>query len=115
MPENMREVVLSPLISRACDSLELKENSLRCAVCQASVREIESDLVALYGLKAQVIARVQELTAPSEEEGVKTVRVRLVEFFVGPLDSKATVEEAIKNLREHLIKLSEEGVNIIVE
>jgi hypothetical protein len=41
--------------------------------------------------------------------------VRLAEFFVGPLDSKATVEEAIKNLRDHLLKLSEEGVNIVVE
>jgi intracellular sulfur oxidation DsrE/DsrF family protein len=111
----MRDIVLSPLVSRACDSLELKENSVTCQVCRATIREMESDLAALYGLKAQVIARVQELIAPPKEDGVRTVRVRLAEFFVGPLDSKATVEEAIKNLRDHLLKLSEEGVNIVVE
>lgn len=115
VPENTRDSVLSPLVMRACESLELTESSTRCQTCHATVSEMESDIAALNGLKAQVIARVQELTAPPEDEAVRTERVRLAEFFVGPLDSEAAIAEAVQRLSEYLLKLSAEGVRIIVE
>jgi hypothetical protein len=76
---------------------------------------MESDIAALSGLTVQAIARVLELTAAPEEAGVRTERVRLADFFVGPLDSKAAIKEALGRLTEHLLKLSSEGVRIIVE
>jgi hypothetical protein len=76
---------------------------------------MQSDSVALDGIKAQAIARIQELTAPPEEEGVRTERVKLSEFFIDTLDSPEAVEEAIQRLREYLLKLTSENVRIIVE
>lgn len=115
VPENIRDSVLLPLVQRACDSLEFYDSSTRCQTCRSTISEMESDLAALSGLKAQVIARIQELTTPPEAEGVRTERVRLAEFFVGPLDSEAAVKEAVERLSEYLLKLSAEGVRIIVE
>lgn len=115
VPADVRDSVLLPLVQRACESLELEDGSTRCRNCHATVSEMESDIAALSGLTAQAIARVQELTAPPEEAGVRTERVRLAEFFVGPLDSEAAIKDALDRLTEHLLKLSAEGVRIIVE
>jgi hypothetical protein len=115
VPENTRDSVLACLVTRACASLALTDTSTRCQSCHATVSEMESDIAALNGLKAQVIERIRELTAPPEEEGVRTERVRLAEFFVGPLDSDQSIKDALERLSEHLLKLSAEGVRIIVE
>lgn len=115
VPDNTRDSVLSSLASRACTPLVLPGSASRCTTCQSTIKEMESDLAALNGLKAQVISRVQELTAPPEEEGVRTERVRLASFFIGPIDSRESVEAAVNNLREHLLKLADEGVKIILE
>ena len=71
---------------------------------------MESDLAAVAGLKAQVIGRLQEITAPKEK---KLERVRLVEFFTEAIESEESVERTIERLREHLLKLVAEGVKII--
>ncbi|MGI9069398.1 MAG: hypothetical protein ACR2HX_23720 [Pyrinomonadaceae bacterium] len=115
VPENVRDSVLSPLTQRACESLDLPDNSTRCQNCHSTIGEMESDLAAINGLNAQVIARVQELTTPPEREGVRTERVRLADFFVGPLDSEVAVREAVERLSDYLLKLTAENVRIIVE
>ena len=78
---------------------------------QATISQMESDLAALNALKSQVLARVQELTAPEE----KIERVRLADFFDDSLDSEEAIEEAVAQLREHLLKLLAEGVRIVLE
>src|SRR5262249_51397324 len=113
--ENVRDSVLLPLVQRSCDQLKLEDSAARCSNCHSTVGEMESDIAALSGLKAQAIARVQELTAAPEEAGVRTERVRISEFFVGPLDSDAAIKEAVSRLAEYLLLLSAEGVRIIVE
>jgi hypothetical protein len=115
VPEDVRDSVLSPLTQRACASLALGDGATRCSNCHSTVSEMESDIAALISLKSQAIARVQELTTPAEEAGVRTERVRIAEFFVGPLDSEASIKEAVDRLTEYLLKLAAEGVRIIVE
>jgi len=115
VPEDVRAAVLSPLTERACELYFSEENSTRCAICRSTVSEMQSDLVALDGIKAQAIARIQELTAPPEEEGVRSERVKLAEFFTDTLDSQEAIEEAIQRLRDYLLKLTSENVRIIVE
>ena len=61
-------------------------------------------------MKAEALTRIQELTA-GEEAGE---RVRLSDFFAGSLDSEQTVDQAIEQLRGHLLKLLAEKVKIIV-
>ncbi|HZI86834.1 MAG TPA: hypothetical protein VFD48_08365, partial [Pyrinomonadaceae bacterium] len=115
VPEDVRAAVLSPLTERACELYFSEENSTRCAICRSTVSVMQSDLVALDGIKAQAIARIQELTAPPEEEGVRSERVKLAEFFTDTLDSQEAIEEAIQRLRDYLLKLTSENVRIIVE
>jgi hypothetical protein len=73
--------------------------------------QIESDLAALGGLKAQVIEHIQRVVAP--EEHLK--RVKLSEFFTETLESRQAIDDAVERLREHLLKLLAEGVKIILE
>jgi hypothetical protein len=115
VPEDLRESVLAPLAQRACESLSLADGASRCSNCHSTVSEMASDIAALSFLKAQTVARVQELTAPPEVEGARTERVRLADFFVGPLDSESAIKEAVERLTDHLLKLFAEGVRIIVE
>ncbi|MGH7493131.1 MAG: BREX system P-loop protein BrxC [bacterium] len=115
LDENMREPVLSPLLSRACEPLDLPAGTAQCRHCQASIGQIESDLAALPSLKSQVQARLQELTAPATANDRRVERVKLSEFFKETLDSEQAVEEALDRLREHLLKLLAERVRIIIE
>ena len=72
---------------------------------------MESDLAALAGLKAQAVAQLVKLTTPKE---TKVVPVRLGEFFTA-LDSEESIRQGAERLRDHLLKLFEEGVKIVVE
>lgn len=115
LTEEMRDVVLSPLASRACDLLELPDDARMCGHCSAGIGEMESDLAALPALKGQVIARLQELTIPAEEDGTHVERVKLSEFFTQVLDTEESVTDALDRLREHLLKLIAEGAKVVVE
>jgi hypothetical protein len=112
--------LLAPLSSRACkEGEELQESgvallgdlTMRCHFCNASLGQLDSDLAALGGLKAQVIARIQQMIAPQE----KIKRVRLSDFFTEALDSRESVRSAVERLHEELLKLLDEGVKIILE
>jgi len=112
VPENMREAVLSPLVARCCSELELPPGSMVCRRCKATVGQMESDLAALGGLFAQVVAHIQKLTTPPE---VKVQRVRIADFFNDAMDDEDQVKQAIARLQDHLLKLLDEGVKIVVE
>ena len=55
---------------------------------------------------------LQIATSPIQ---TRVERVRLAEFFGGPLDSGDAVRGALDQLRDHLLKLVDEGVKIVVE
>lgn len=115
LAEEMHDTVLAPLSSRACEKADLPEEAGACHRCGAGVGEMETDMAALPALKGQVIARLQELTIPAQEEGTHVERVRLSEFFTQVLDSDAAVNDVVERLREHLLKLVAEGAKIVVE
>lgn len=112
VPESLRDSVLHPLASRCCLELDLPEGSLVCKRCNATLSQMESDLAALGGLFAEVVAHVQKLTTPPE---TKVQRVRISEFFGGSMDNEGQVKEAVARLQDHLLKLLDEGVKIVVE
>lgn len=111
LSQEMHDPLLKPLAARACADLDLLEGGLVCRKCRASLSQMESDLVALDGLRAQALAQLVKLTTPPE---TKLVRVRLTEFF-NALDSEETIRQAVDRLRDHLLKLFDEGVKIVVE
>jgi len=112
VPESMREPVLYPLASRGCAADDFPQTSLACAACRASVNQMESDLEALGGLFAKVVSEIQRLTTPPE---VKIKRVRVADFLSGSFESPDQVRQAVARLQDHLLKLLDEGVKIVVE
>jgi hypothetical protein len=74
--------------------------------------QIESDVAALGGLFARVVAQIQKLITPLE---VKLKRVRVAEFFSGSVETEEQVKRAVGRLQDHLLTLLSEGVKIIVE
>jgi len=112
VPESMRESVLSPLVSRGCAAEDFPPNALVCAACGASVNQMESDLEALGGLFAKVVAEIQRLITPPQ---TKIKRVRVAEFLSGSFESPDDVRQAVARLQDYLLKLLDEGVKIVVE
>ncbi len=112
VPESMREPVLSPLASRGCAEIDFPETSLACNACRAGVSQMESDIAALGGLFTKVVSEIQRLTTPPE---VKIERVRVSEYFSGSFESADQVKKAVARLQDHLLKLLDEGVKIVVE
>ena len=112
VPESMRQPVLQPLQSRCCTEPHLPDGSLVCKNCGATLSQMESDLAALGGLFAQVVAQIQKLTTPPE---TKLKRVRVAEFFAGSMETEDQVKQAVARLQDHLLKLLAEGVKIVVE
>lgn len=112
-----REPVLAPLVSRACQELEIPEGKAVCGNCAGTISQMESDFAGLAGLKAGVVLRIQQLTRPPDgpDQRARTQRVRLSDFFDPSLDSEDAVERGVEQLREHLIKLIHEGVMVVVE
>jgi hypothetical protein len=112
VPDSMREAVLQPLASRACSELDQHDGGLSCRVCHSGIAEMEADIEALGARFARVVSDVQRLTTPRD---VRIERVRIAEFLQGSLESADQVRAAVTRLQEHLLKLLDEGVKIIVE
>ena len=112
VPDSMREPVLNPLASRCCAQLDAPRESLVCRTCGATLGQMESDLAAQGGLFAQVIAQIQKLTTP---RNVKIRRVRVSEFFADAVENEDQVKQAVARLQDHLLKLLDEGVKIVLE
>ena len=112
VPETMREPVLGPLQSRCCSEPHLTDGSLACKTCGATLSQMESDVAALGGLFAQVVAQIQKLITPPD---VKLKRVRVAEFFTGSLETEDQVKQAVGRLQDHLLTLLSEGVKIVLE
>lgn len=111
VPDEMQAPVLNPLQSRACADLSLPQGALACQTCRATLSQMESDEAAVNGLRAQALERIEEIVKPP----VKTEKVRLAEFFPTSPESPAELDEALENLRGHLLKLLAEGVRIVLQ
>jgi len=120
IPPEQQEVLLNELDKRACMyDLAAEENwsltANECPICRANIAQMDSDLVALSGLKNQVLYRIQELTALTEEKQVVIERVRLGDFSFDSIDSEEAVEKLVWQLKEHLLGLVSKGIKIILE
>lgn len=114
VPQGLAVSVLQPLTSRACERSGLPEGETVCPDCQATIGQMETDLVALYSLKTDVLARLRELAAPDERDHIEHVRLAAY-FDVGVLDSEEAVQAATERLREDLLKILAEGKKIVLE
>ena len=104
---------LESITPRACDSLELQFESGVCRICRATLSEMESDLVAADSLRDQVIRRLQDYLHP--EEKIQRVRIAEVVNAYQTLSTPKEVNDLVERLREHLLKLVESGVQVVLE
>jgi len=111
LPPQMQSVVLRPLSERLCATLELRDDKLVCVNCRASLSEIEGDIAALSSRLSESLAKLEHALRPEE----RIERVRVAELVDSAVATKEDVEEFIERLRNHLLKLIEEGVRVILE
>lgn len=111
VPEEQREGFLERLTSRACSEAVGSADALVCEACHATVPQLESDIEAARSVRAQVVARIQEICTP--EKPIQ--RVRLSEIVADALETEEEVDHAMLLLREYLIGLLDKGVKIIPE
>ena len=117
LPLEIQAGILAALQSRVC-SEEVAGGAARCQTCNATLGQMESDLAALGGFKAQALERLRELTAPAPPPGQSApslVRVQLTQYFDRSFSSTAEVDEAIEALKAELYALVEKGASFVVE
>ncbi|APB32608.1 transposase [Gloeomargarita lithophora Alchichica-D10] len=80
----------------------------------ASLAQMESDCLAVTGLKASVIQQLQANAIPPETQA-RTRKIRMAEFFQQPIQTQAELQSALKLIEATLQKCIDEGVIIILE
>jgi len=117
---DMVESILKPLTDHICADQDqeaaelLPAGAARCRACHDSLTRIEYDLASLSTLNAQALSRLEELvTGPDGASRIE--RLRLVQYFPDPLDTRDRVNEAVDRLRERLYELVDEGVMVVLE
>jgi hypothetical protein len=114
-----RDSLLAPLLAKTCnqeldpdqDGLALPDSADACTRCRATVAQMESEAAAVESLKVNAIRGLQELAAPEK----RIVRVRLSSVMGRVLESSEDVDQAVEDLRTHLLKLVAEDVRIVLE
>lgn len=80
---------------------------------KASLTEMETDLVAVDGLKSSVLIKLQELSLRVEPKPVR--RLKIGEFFDKPIRTQDELDAMIEKLRESLQKCIDEETVIILQ
>ena len=112
VPEDMQDSLLQPLLARCCDDFKFEDGAAACATCRASLAEMTSDLAAVDQLRSTVLLQVHQVTAP--EDRIERLKISAVTGGAS-LDNRDEVEEMIQQLRDHLLKLIDSGVRVILE
>lgn len=125
LPDTVQDMLLEPLLSRACLDPEAKEGEdpclnagispgkLTCSRCAASLPQMESDMAAVIGLRNNALHRIQEYLEP--EEKIEHVKVTDVVSHSHAITTPQDVDELVELLRAHLLKLIEAGSKVILE
>jgi len=107
-----KDAVLNPLKARTADDLDISEEDGICKTCGATIAQLETDISIVDAIRDQVVKKIQELTSDPEE---KVERVNVSKLFTGKIENEEDVEEALKRLKDILLKLVAGGAKIILE
>jgi hypothetical protein len=126
LPEETFGPVLAPLTARVCRDpgtdpptgrADLSDGAVVCRRCHATLPEMESDLLAVDGRKAQVQKRIAELVPrpdPDPGDG-RVIQFRVTEVIEEPLGSRDAVDNALTRLKTRLYELVDKGAQIVLE
>jgi hypothetical protein len=109
----MANTMLAALLARVGADEDRENVSNGTTLGKASLTEMESDLVAVDGLKASVLLKLQELSLSVEPKPVR--RLKIGQFFNKPIRTQEELDATIEKLRESLQKCIDEETVIILE
>ena len=109
----MAETMLAALLVRVGSDEDRESVTSGKTLGKASLTEMETDLIAVDGLKSSVLLKLQELSLSVEPKPVK--RLKISEFFNKPIRSQEELDSTIEKLRESLQKCIDEETVIILE
>lgn len=110
----LAESLLSPLAARVGADEDRAAVASGTGLGKATLTEMESDLVAVDGLRASALFKLQELSMGGEKK-TPVRRVRVADIFDRPIQTQDDLNAAIEQLRDSLQKLIDEGAAIILE
>lgn len=113
VPEDMIAPTLRELTDRAEHDLALPDGALVCTHCRATLKELMLDLAAADSVRSQALMRMQELAAP--EERIERVRMTDIIGLSPTLSTHEEVDELLEQLGDHLHKLVDAEVKIVLE
>jgi hypothetical protein len=109
----MTNTMLAALLVRVGSEEDRENVSSGKTLGKASLTEMETDLVAVDGLKSSVLLKLQELSLSVEPKPVR--RLKISEFFDKPIRTQSELNATIEKLRESLQKCIDEDTVIILE
>lgn len=109
--EGQRNSAIAPLAERATHECDAGGGNSVCSACKATIAQMEMDIGVVDAVRAGVASTVQVLAAPEE----KIERVRVSSLITGKLETAEDVDEALKDLKEHILKLFAGGAKVILE
>ncbi|WP_295431648.1 BREX system P-loop protein BrxC [uncultured Thiodictyon sp.] len=109
----MANTMLAALLARVGSDEDRVNVNNGASLGKASLMEMESDLVAVTGLQASVLLKLQELSLSVEPRPVR--RLKIVEFFNQPIRTQEELDATIEKLRDSLQKCIDEETVIILE
>ena len=115
---DQQAIIAGPLASRSCtkseddlDTISFDDAKLQCSKCQSSIAQMDSDIAAVSSIKKSVLARLSEISRPD----AKIERVKISTYLGSSITSKTELDKGLKNLRNYIEKLLEEGKTVILE
>lgn len=112
LPEDVHESILLPLTDKRCNPVRRPLGSLRCTNCDATIAQMESEIIAMPALRAEAIARIQEAQRPPDS---RVERVKVLTFFEDALTDEQAFDAAAGRLKAHVFKLLDEGGWVVLE
>jgi len=112
--EAAANTIIAPLRPRLGNDEDRHKVEQRKSFGSSTLGEMESDIAAAGGLKAQALAKLQEV-AVKQSTDATVRRVRVADVFDRPVQSQDDLESALEQLRNTLQKLIDESLVIILE
>jgi hypothetical protein len=109
----MANTMLAALLVRVGSDEDREDVRSGKTLGKASLTEMETDLVAVAGLKSSVLLKLQELSLGVQPKPVR--RLKIGEFFDKPIRTQHDLDTSIGKLRESLQKCIDEETVIILE
>src|SRR5262249_51919657 len=109
--ETEREGLIQPLAAKLAGELDLPPGDTVCRNTRATISQMESDIAAVEPLTREVLRHLQKILEPYE----RIERFRVANHISGKISNEQELDEALKALREKLIKILAQGSKVTLE